>query len=90
MFLGIPHPLPPGSLPPGSAGEGDLWVKTLGPSGQFPLLCSENLLLQPLVAIESAQELASCQHMVTNSLYGGRGRKKTLSVGCVVRTQDQR
>ena len=55
----------------GSAGEGDLWVKTLGPPGQFLLLCPEDLLLQPIV--ESPQQLASCQHTVTNSLHGGRG-----------------
>ena len=40
----IPVVCIPGALPPESAGEGDLWVKTLGPPGQFLLLCSEDLL----------------------------------------------
>ena len=56
----LPYP-----LPAGGAGEDHLWVKSLGPA-QLLLLCPENLLLQSLV--EGPQELASCQHMVTNSL----------------------
>ena len=53
-------------LPLGDAGEDYLWVKILGPPGQLLLLCPEDPLLQSLV--EGPQELASCQHTVTNSL----------------------
>ena len=56
----IPYP-----LPAGGPREDHLWVKTLGP-GQFLLLCPEDPLLQSLV--EGPQELACCQHTVTNSL----------------------
>ena len=64
----IPYPLPPRAV-----GEDYLWVKTLGP-GQLLLLCPEDSLLQSLV--EGPQELASCQHTVTNSL----DREETMSI----------
>ena len=60
------------SLLPGSAGEGYLWVKTLGPPGQLLLLCPEDPLLQSLV--ESPQELASCKHTITNGLDREEGK----------------
>ena len=58
----------------GSAGEKYLWIKSLSPAGQL-LLCPEDPLLQSLV--EGPQELASCQHTVTNGL--GKEEGKTLT-----------
>ena len=60
-------------LPTGGAGEDHLWVKTLGPPAQFLLLCPEDPLLQSLE--EGPQELASCQHTITNSLDREERRK---------------
>ena len=57
----IPYPLPHGAVR-----EDYLWVTILGSPGQFLLLCPEDPLLQSLV--EGPQELASCQHTVTNRL----------------------
>jgi len=74
VFLGISH-----SLPPESAGEGDLWVKTLGPPGQLLLLCSEDILK---LLVESSQEVASCQHTVTNSLNARRGENTECRMYC--------
>ena len=66
VFLLVPRPpwifYP---LPAGGFGEDYLWVKILRPPCQF-FLCPEDPLLQSLV--EGPQQLASCQHMVTNSL----------------------
>ena len=44
-----------------------LWVKILSKFHQLFLLCPEDPLLH-LSLVEILQELASCQHTVTNSL----------------------
>ena len=50
----------------GGAGEGYLWMKILGPRGQLLFLCPEDPLLQLLE--EGPDEVASCQHTITNHL----------------------
>ena len=75
LLPGSPYPLPAGGTGEGYLCSGEdylrvrdnyLWVKILGPPAQLLLLCPEDPLLQSLV--EGPQELASCQHTVTNSL----------------------
>jgi len=78
IFLLFPEkPWISNPLPPGGTRVDYFWVKALGPPAQL-LLCPEDPLLQSLV--EGPQELASGQHMVTNSLGREERRHRVLRV----------